>query len=46
MKSYLFFQSEDGKLSSMVKKVLLSAVSECRNMNWESLLGLLAASSL
>ena len=53
MKSYLFFKSDGKKLSW--KKIIvngwkgagiLSAVSECPNMNWENLLDPFAALSL
>ena len=48
MKSYLFFQSEDGEniANGWKGSGILSAVSECRNMNWESLLDPFAALSL
>ena len=39
IKSYLFVQSEDGKIIANGWKGagILSVVYECRNMNWESL---------
>ena len=44
MKSYLFFQSEDGKNYRQGARIL-STVSECRNMNLECSLDPFAALS-
>ena len=48
IKSYLFFQSEDGKMIANGWKGvgILSTVYECRNMNRESLRDPFAALSL
>ena len=49
MKSYMFFQSEYGKkiiVNGWKGAGILHAVSDCRNMNWKSLLDPFAALSL
>ena len=46
---YMFFQSEDGKkiiVNGWNGAGILHAVSDCRNMNWKSLLDPFAALSL